>query len=323
MDRDSIKQEQQKIKELRKELEQKIKGIIPERLQEEPVEETAAPAEAGIDAENAKGIVEAVLFASSRPMTINELRRVVRGFTPAQMKKILDVLVREFAEGRSFILREIAGGYQFQTLPVFGKWILKSEKERKIKQASLAALETLAILAYKQPITRVEIEEIRGVDASGVLATLMDREFIKIVGRKEVPGRPLLYGTTPLFLEHFGLSSLEDLPDIREIKELVDNTIQREELLRKELKDAEDQLAVDERKEQVEEQKEQALHVAEQYEEIKDNIETVKVLSERQITEVINPPEQEEEVSENDEADAPSEDADKEETEEEDTHVPG
>ena len=95
-------------------------------------------------------------------------------------------------------------------------------------------METLAILAYKQPITRAEIEDLRGVDVSGVLSTLADRGLIKIVGKKEVPGRPFLYGTTEKFLEHFGLKSIQNLPDISEIRSLIENSVKKEELLRTE-----------------------------------------------------------------------------------------
>lgn len=100
-----------------------------------------------------------------------------------------------------------------------------------MKQATQSALETLAILAYKQPITRAEIEELRGVDVSGVLNTLVERSLIKIVGRKEVPGRPFLYGTTEKFLEHFGLKSLQDLPSIEEVRTIVEKSVKKEELL--------------------------------------------------------------------------------------------
>ena len=136
--------------------------------------------------------------------------------------------------GRSFEVREIAGGYEIGTRKEFAPWILRLEIQKKAKQATQSALETLAILAYKQPITRAEIEDLRGVDVSGVLATLLDRDLVRIVGRKEVPGRPFLYGTTEKFLEHFGLKALTDLPDISEIRSLVENSVRREDLLRTE-----------------------------------------------------------------------------------------
>ena len=134
-------------------------------------------------------------------------------------------------ENRSFEILEIAGGYEVATKKEFAPWIFKIELQKKAKQVTQSALETLSILAYKQPITRAEIEELRGVDATGVVNTLTERGLIKIVGKKEVPGRPFLYGTTEKFLEHFGLKNLQDLPNIEEIKNLVEKSVKREDLL--------------------------------------------------------------------------------------------
>jgi segregation and condensation protein B len=111
---------------------------------------------------------------------------------------------------------------------------MKLELDKKSRRASLSALETLAILAYKQPVTRAEIEDLRGVDVSAVLANLLERDLIQIVGRKEVAGRPFLYGTTEKFLQHFGLKTLEDLPKISEIRELLENSINKDELFKTE-----------------------------------------------------------------------------------------
>ena len=108
---------------------------------------------------------------------------------------------------------------------------MKNELQKKARQATQSALETLAILAYKQPVTRAEVEDIRGVNCSGLLSTLLDKGFIKIAGRKEVPGRPILYGTTEKFLEHFGLKSLQELPSISDIQELVEQAVQKDELI--------------------------------------------------------------------------------------------
>ena len=179
-----------------------------------------------------KRIVEALLFASSKPLTVSEIRKVVTGMSPKQIESLVEELRAEYErEARSFELIEIAGGYQMVTRKAYATWLAKLEFQKKLKQASRSALETLAILAYKQPVTRAEIEGLRGVDISGVLSTLLDRGFVKIVVKKEVAGRPFLYGTTGKFLEHFGLKSLSDLPQIGEIKSMVERAVKREDLI--------------------------------------------------------------------------------------------
>lgn len=192
-----------------------------------------------------KRILEALLFASAKPMTINEIQKILmipltptlspKGRGQGEGRKELECLALELKEeydreGRSFELIEIAGGYEIVTRKEYAMWLARLELQRKARQASHSALETLAILAYKQPVTRAEIEELRGVDVSAVLSTLLERSFIKITGKKEVAGRPFLYGTTEKFLEHFGLKSLADLPPIGEIKSLVERAVRREEL---------------------------------------------------------------------------------------------
>lgn len=176
-----------------------------------------------------KRILEALLFATARPMTIPDLRKVMPGLTAKELGRLAHELREDYEqEGRSFELIEIAGGYEIVTRKEYAPWLARLELQRKARQASRSALETLAILAYKQPVTRAEIEELRGVDISGVLSTLLEKGFIKIVGKKEVPGRPFLYGTTEKFLEHFGLKSLTDLPPIGEIKGLVERAVRKE-----------------------------------------------------------------------------------------------
>jgi segregation and condensation protein B len=309
MDEKHRKEERLKLKELRKELEEKIKGIIPDALREESgfEPEDLMRAEAPeIDEVLGKRIIEAILFVSAKPITTRELARILKPLSASQINALIKELKNEYNEqGRSFRIAEIAGGYELSTLPEYSPWLAKLEKEKKAKQASLAALETLAILAYKQPITRVEIEEIRGVDVSGVIATLMDRNFIKIVGRKEVPGRPLLYGTTDLFLAHFGLKSLSDLPDLDEIKNLVEDTIKREELLRQETIVSNEINTEEEVATQTEEEAEQKVDLAAKYDEISKQIEEVKVMSKKQVAQIINP----QEASENqpEQSDAPAE----------------
>jgi len=229
----SEKEEALRLKELRREIEAELSERLPERgekqlhVQVEKLDEALA-----VDEATAKHVVEALLFSSSKPMTVNEIRRVLKGYAPARIQKMIGELGEEYAkEDRSFRLKEIAGGYEISTEPKYAPWLMKLELQKKARQATQSALETLAILAYKQPVTRAEIEDLRGVNASGMIAALLEKGFIKIVGRKEVPGRPMLYGTTEKFLEHFGLRSLNDMPNISEIKELVENSIRKEELI--------------------------------------------------------------------------------------------
>lgn len=179
-----------------------------------------------------KRIIEALLFSTAKPLAIPEIRKILQGAGAKEIEKWIAELREEYQrEGRSFELIDIAGGYEIVTRKEYASWLARLELQKKLRQASRSALETLAILAYKQPITRAEIEELRGVDISAVLSTLLERGFIKIVGKKEVPGRPFLYGTTEKFLEHFGLKSLADLPQIGEIKNLVERAVKRGDLM--------------------------------------------------------------------------------------------
>ncbi len=303
MDEKQRKEERQKLKELRKELEEKIKGIIPDALKSQmasPVADERLEENIVVDDRTAKQVIESLLFAASKPLGANEISRIVKSLKQSQIVRLINELKEDYISGdRSFRLQEVAGGYEISTMPQFSMWIAKLEKEKKSKHASLAALETLAILAYKQPVTRVEIEEIRGVDVSGVLSTLLERNFINITGRKEIPGRPLLYGTTNQFLDHFGLKSIDDLPNIDEIKTLVDSTIKKEELLRKEkLVSVVEEEAGDEQTAQ-EEPAEEAEDLAAKYDEISRQIDDVKVMSSRKVSEIIKPPGEEEKSEKN------------------------
>ena len=217
------REKQAKLKALRKELDQEIQEQLEEKNAAEGL--TGAPKfqieslreEDLRDPKKAKQVVEALIFASSKPLTPAEIRKVTKVLTAGQIEKIVSEIKEDYQKSeRCFELLEIAGGYELSTKKEFAPWILKIELQRKARQATQSALETLAILAYKQPLTRAEIEALRGVDTSGVLNTLMEKNFIKIVGKKEVPGRPFLYGTTEKFLEHFGLKELRDLPSIEE-----------------------------------------------------------------------------------------------------------
>jgi segregation and condensation protein B len=158
-------------------------------------------------------IVEALLFASHTPLSAAELARADAGLDEEQVERAVAELRHEYArEQRAFDIVEIAGGYQLLTRPEYAAVLERFDAVPHPTRLSNPALETLAIVAYRQPIGRAEVEEIRGVGAGGVLKTLQDRELIEVVGRAEGLGRPLLYGTTRRFLEHFGFRSLADLP---------------------------------------------------------------------------------------------------------------
>lgn len=165
--------------------------------------------------------VEALLFASPEPLPLSRLAEVFApdGVEPDQVRDALGELGTRCA-GRGVELREVAGGYQLRTRPELAPWLARLEAPRAVR-FSRAALETLAIVAYRQPVTRAELEEVRGVDCGGVLKLLLDRGLARILGKKDVPGRPLLYGTTRKFLETFGLSSLGELPNLKDIEELL------------------------------------------------------------------------------------------------------
>ncbi|MBI2447431.1 MAG: SMC-Scp complex subunit ScpB [Candidatus Omnitrophica bacterium] len=170
--------------------------------------------------EELKRIIEAILFASDQPVSINEMREVLDGADGRIIRTVIERLRDEYEkEKRSFKIVEVAGGFQMATDPLYGEWLKKIYKSRQTNRLSGPALETLAIIAYRQPVTRADIEFIRGVNVDGVIKNLMDRNIIRITGRKDVPGRPILYGTTKEFLLYFGLNSLDELPNLKEFSE--------------------------------------------------------------------------------------------------------
>lgn len=167
---------------------------------------------------NVPQIVEAVLFASDAPLNAHEIARADEMLDEDQVEDALRMLRAEYDDaGRSFELVELAEGYQLLTRPEFAPYLERFDNVPRPSRLSGPAVETLAIIAYRQPIGRLEIEYVRGVSASGVVRTLQDRRLIDVVARGEGLGRPLLYGTTPYFLEHFGFRSLEDLPRPEEL----------------------------------------------------------------------------------------------------------
>ncbi|HEX5646370.1 MAG TPA: SMC-Scp complex subunit ScpB [Nitrospira sp.] len=174
-----------------------------------------------VAARELKAIVESLLFVSSEPLSVQRLLAVIGDVTKAEVTQALRSLGEELEqEGRGLRLAEVAGGFRLLTKQEYAGWIKRLDKSKSTAKLSRSALESLAIIAYKQPIVRSEIEDIRGVETSGVVRTLLERKLVRIVGRKEVPGRPIMYGTTKYFLEHFGLNDLSQLPPLREFKEL-------------------------------------------------------------------------------------------------------
>ncbi|MEQ1794834.1 MAG: SMC-Scp complex subunit ScpB [Nitrospira sp.] len=168
-----------------------------------------------------RGIVESLLFVSPEPLSVQRLVAIMGDVTKSDVAQALRGLGEELEqEGRGVRLVEIAGGFRLVTKQEYATWIKRLDKTKSAAKLSRSALESLAIIAYKQPIVRSEIEEIRGVETSGVVRTLLERKLVRIVGRKEVPGRPIMYGTTKFFLEHFGLNDLTQLPPLREFTEL-------------------------------------------------------------------------------------------------------
>ena len=173
-----------------------------------------------MEAKEKRRIIEALILSCSEPISAEKLAEIIPYCNAGQAKDLVNELNTEYAEqDRSFEIWEVAGGYQIRTRAEFSGYLQKLQKERALR-LSQAALETLAIIAYRQPVTRAEIEEVRGVDAGAVVKSLLERHLLRIAGQREVPGRPMLYGTTRRFLEVFGLERLKDLPTLRELDEL-------------------------------------------------------------------------------------------------------
>lgn len=171
--------------------------------------------------ENIKMIMEALLFVTNNPLTEGEIKEVFKPTLLAtkEIESIIEEMNQEYLNGkRSFQIEHIAGGWRLQTKQEYSPWVKKLLNIQHQDRFSAPALETLAVIAYKQPITKPEIEAIRGVNVDGVLRSLLDKGIVRTMGRKEIPGRPFLYGTTRRFLEHFGLGDLKDLPQVPELR---------------------------------------------------------------------------------------------------------
>jgi segregation and condensation protein B len=167
-------------------------------------------------------IIEALLFASDKPLSRERIQAVIKDITPEQIDEAVNSLNEKYQNGgHSFAVKRIARGYQMYSLPDFAPWIKALFTHARREKLSFPALEVLSIIAYRQPLVKSEIDRFRGVNSEGPLFTLLDRKLITIVGRKPAPGRPLLYGTTPEFLTHFGLNDLDDLPKMEELEAML------------------------------------------------------------------------------------------------------
>ena len=168
-----------------------------------------------------KSAIEALVFSSGNPLSLDRLKGIFEEATAGQIEEQVRLLQQEYIDrGSGLMLAEVAGGYQLATRPEHFEWIRKFRTVKTTTRLSKPALETLAIVAYKQPITRSEVEAIRGVNIGGIMRNLMERRLVKIVGKKDVPGKPMMYGTTPDFLQYFGLNDLSALPTLKEFQEL-------------------------------------------------------------------------------------------------------
>ena len=169
----------------------------------------------------ARAIIEAILLTSSEPVSPGRLLGVLKGLTGREVREAVDGLNKQYEAGNHAIrVAEVAGGFQLVTAAGFASWVRRFQDRGPVRLTQ-AGLETLALVAFKQPVTRVEIDNVRGVDSAGVLRTLLEVDMVRIVGRSEGLGRPMLFGTTREFLVHFGLKGLTDLPKPKELEELL------------------------------------------------------------------------------------------------------
>ncbi len=184
-----------------------------------------------MDREQLRSVIESLLFMSESSLNLERLSAVIEGVEKSEIRSVVEELQSEYeTQGRGFRLVEVAGAYQLRTPKENADWV-KNLFRGKATRMSRPTLETLAILAYKQPITRVEIEQIRGVSVEGILSTLLERQLARIVGRKDIAGKPFLYGTTREFLELFNLKDLTDLPTLKEMDEITLPEVPQQDVL--------------------------------------------------------------------------------------------
>lgn len=214
--------EEEALDQARDEANEEPPAEISEWEEEGALEKLEAKARRLTD-EQARNVIHSLLFVSEKPLTVARIREVT-GLTPARIQQALDALSGELREGISgVVLSEVAGGWQLRTAPESAEYVRRFLRV-KPRRLTRAALETLAIIAYRQPVTRPEVEDIRGVDSGAVIKALLEWKLIKILGKKDEVGRPLLYGTTREFLEFFQLKDLASLPTLREFHELTEES---------------------------------------------------------------------------------------------------
>jgi segregation and condensation protein B len=178
-----------------------------------------------------KQIVEALIFASDVPISESKISNIVEGLSKEKVKKIVEELNQDYLEThRSFFITKVAGGFQFNSHKSFARWIKKLYKGRAKPRLSQASLESLAIIAFNQPISRPEVDAVRGVYSGGVIKNLLERNLVSIAGRAETVGKPLLYGTTTEFLRYFGLNDISELPKPKEIEEIMEQAQDKKEI---------------------------------------------------------------------------------------------
>ncbi|MEF8788047.1 MAG: SMC-Scp complex subunit ScpB [Planctomycetota bacterium] len=193
---------------------------VPDEEDNEAAEEQEAQAESPPRRERLKRAVEALLFASDSVLKSGKLAELAGAEDGHEARELVVELKEEYDEaGRAFCIEEVAGGYRMVTRPRYHRWLKELKRSEKKQSLSQAAMETLAIVAYRQPLNRAEIEDIRGVQSGYILRSLVEKNLVRVVGRSTELGRPLLYGTTSTFLEEFGLDSLDDLPEIGELSD--------------------------------------------------------------------------------------------------------
>jgi len=188
---------------------------------EPPEDEVKPELQLCVTDETLRPVIEAILFAADRPLSVSRIADLIEGAPLGTVHEVVQEICRDYnSNGRPIMLREVAGGYRFYTRPQYAPWLRRLYNIKSDNRLSPAALETLAIVAYKQPITRAEVEAIRGVNVSGLLGTLLDRRLIKISGHDDTIGKPLLYRTTREFLTYFGLADIRDLPPISSVEDM-------------------------------------------------------------------------------------------------------
>lgn len=207
MSEEMVPNENQSTLEEENPVSEKIEGVAVPEKQEEPEL---------LPSEDIKQIVETLLFITDRPVKPSRLADVIENTDARKIREIINELKDEYTvRGSALQIVEIGGGFQMSTKPEYGRWVRRLYNEKMTTRLSNAALETLAIIAYKQPITRAEMEAIRGVDVAGPLEKLLDRGLVRVVGKKDTIGRPMVYGTTDEFLRMFGLNKISELPDLQ------------------------------------------------------------------------------------------------------------